>query len=494
MNKILVRLRRALSISMACAALGGPAATWSLASDRPERPNIVFILADDLGWRDLGYSGNPWHRTPNIDRLRREGMSFSQAHAAAPICAASRAALLTGQTPARLRYEFVPKFKAGFQPGNYPMQTPEYPTELPLGTPTVGSVLKSNGYNTAFFGKWHLNRHHLIYKGWSPTHGPQAFGFDHTVEDFGAHPYSYRDKQNPPPPVDDGLFPEDSLTNAAVDFVKRNHKQPFLMWVSFYYVHDPFHSRAKWLLEHYRRVLPDDAGDDRIHYAAMVETLDHEVGKITKALAEAGLAKNTLVIFMSDNGGHPSVSTNGPLRGSKWNLYQGGTRVPFLIRWTGKVEASSTCDVPVTGADLFATLAELGGVTDAVSVDGSSLAPLMMGTAGGDWMRRPLIWHFPYYHPEGKSFDGAKPTIGIQDFADRHQVRPHSALRIGNEKLLYFYEDDRTEYYDLATDPGESLNLVPEHPERANQLKRHLLDYLVGVNARFPTKKVPVKQ
>lgn len=482
---------------------------------KPARPNIVFMLADDLGWRDLACTGHPVHRTPNLDRLRRQGMAFLDANASAPICSASRASLLTGRSPARLHYEFVPKNEAGRQSDAFPLRTPDYPTELVLGTPTVGSVLREAGYETAFFGKWHLNRHHGSYLSWSPTHGPAAFGFDVAQTDFGSHPYGYPNRKAPPPAMPAGAFPDDALTQLAVDYLRRPHAKPFLMWLAFYYVHDPFHSRAAWLVDDYGRRLPPTASQQRRHYAAMVETLDRQVGRVLDALDAAGLTDNTLVIFTSDNGGHPQVSANGPLRGSKWNLYQGGLRVPLLARWPGRVEAGGTCAVPVLGSDLFPTLAEVAGVQgDAGKApDGLSFAGLLRERRPGGDDRRPesgsaqtrtttrdaggahaasfaarpggaMLWHFPYYHPEEK-LEAAKPTIGIEDYVARHQVRPHSALRVGDDKLLWFAETDAVELYDLAADPGEQKDLSAAQPDKATRLRERLLEALRASGARF---------
>ncbi|RYD33003.1 MAG: hypothetical protein EOP85_21180, partial [Verrucomicrobiaceae bacterium] len=345
------------------------------------KPNILVILADDLGWKDLACTGHSLHRTPNLDRLARQGMIFTEAHAAAPICSASRAALLTGRSPARLGYEFVPKFAAGRQQGPWPLITPDYPTELPTSTTTVASLLGKSGYTTAFAGKWHLNRHQGHYLGWRTGRGPESFGFQETFDDFGAHPYSYG--KRPPPPVRGKSFPPDSLTDKVVNFLSRDHPKPFLMWLSFYHVHDPFHSRCVDRVAWHQSKLPEGTSPKRAHYAAMVETLDHEVGRVLDALETSGRAGNTVVIFTSDNGGHPEVSTNGPLRGSKWNLYQGGLRVPLIVRWPGRVSAGSRCGDTVIGTDLPATLMEVAGMGHAPATDGQSLLAKVQPVAAG---------------------------------------------------------------------------------------------------------------
>jgi uncharacterized sulfatase len=449
------------------------------------RPNIVVLLADDLGWRDVGYAGHEHYRTPNIDRIVREGMRFDDAHSAAPICSPARAALLTGRSVPRLRYEFVPKFAAGRPQGPQPLQPPDFPTELPADMPTVATKLREAGYTTAFFGKWHLNRHQGHYLGWRPGHGPESFGFDHCVDDFGAHPYGYGGRKQEE--VRGGAFPEDSLTSKAVEFIGAAHEKPFLLWMSFYHVHDPFHSPCVDRVAHHQARLPEGASPKRAHYAAMVETLDHEVGRLLTALDNAGLAENTLVLFTSDNGGHPEVSANAPLRGSKWNLYQGGVRVPLAVRWPGRIAPGTSSAVPVIGMDIAATVLDAGGLPQDIAVDGKSLLPCFTGEAGSSWAGRPLIWHFPFYQPETR-FHEAKAEIGVGDFAIA-RTHPQSAIRVGNLKLIHFFESGTSELYDLAQDLSEQHDLTESRPQQSAGLQRRLLETLAGVDARLPIRK-----
>jgi len=447
-----------------------------------QRPNILFILADDLSWSDLACYGHAHHETPHLDRLAKEGMRFTQAYAPAPICSASRAALLTGKTPARLHFEFVTKDKPGTQKLGQPLQSPPYPTNLPLTETTTAEVLSQAGFHTAFFGKWHLNMHHGGYLGWSPTHGPLQQGFAEGDADFGGHPYAYfKGGDRADLPLREGEFPPDSLTDKVVAFLRRKHERPFFLQWSHYHVHDPIHTRCRWLFEKHQRKLPADVSDERAAYAAMVETLDHEIGRVLAALDETGLAKDTLIVFMSDNGGHPNYTGNVPHRGSKWNLYEGGIRVPFIVRWPGRTPANAVCTQPVHGCDLLPTFAELAEVKTG-AVDGISLAPLFQD-AKHRLPERTMIWHFPFYHPE-KAFAKAPPKIGINDFTTS-QTRPHSAIRVGSHKLLHFYEDARDELYDLATDPGETTDLVSSRSELAKQLHERLQTELQQSQARF---------
>jgi uncharacterized sulfatase len=453
-----------------------------------KKPNIVFILVDDLGHRDLGCYGHPWHETPHLDALAREGMKFTHAYAPAPICSASRASTLTGRSPARLNFEFVTKSEPGRQgiQTQLPLATPPFTLDLPLEEKTIPEYLNEAGYNTAFFGKWHLNRHHKGYLGWSPMHGPKQQGFQHAVEDFGSHPYGY-DKGKIPVVKEKGSIPPDSMTERVVDFLKQKHERPFFLMLSHFYVHTPVKPSCQWLIDKYQSKIPAESPSRsrRIAYSAFVEMLDYYVGRLLSTLDELGLSDDTLVIFTSDNGGHPQLTSNKPLRGSKWNLYEGGIRVPFLARWPGVVREGSVCETPVIGYDLLPTFAEMAGrMGTPRGIDGASLLPLLHDPV--NVLNRDLYWHFPYYHPE-RGFAEALKAIGKDDFAVS-QTRPHSAIRRGKYKLLYFYEDERVELYNLKKDPGEQTDLSTSQAETAALLKKTLLHKLKTVHARFPER------
>ena len=462
---------------------------WAAGSSMSQ-PNIVFILADDLGWRDLRCYGNPWHDTPHLDRLAREGTRFTQGYAAAPICSASRVALLTGRSPARLGFEFVTKLPTAKRPTGHLLTGPPYPLNLPLSEVTLGEVLGGAGYATGYFGKWHVSEHSGGYLGWSATHGPLQQGYAVGAGTFGSHPYSYvaspMDKTALLPAGDYG---SDALTDQAIAFLKQSRTAPFFLHLAHYYVHDPVHTRAPWLLDKYTARLPAGADPQRAAYAAMVETLDYLVGRVLTALDELGLRENTLVVFTSDNGGHPAYSANGPLRGSKWNLYEGGVRVPWIVRWPGRVRAGVTNATPFIGTDLLPTLAAAAGATlpRAVTLDGVNVLPVWRGaTERANDRERAFVWHFPYYHPE-TGFAKAKPAIGVDDFAVS-QTRPQAAIRIGEWKLLHFFEDGRDELYHLAGDPSEQSDRAAREPVRAAELRRRLDAELLGLGARRPTR------
>lgn len=453
------------------------------------RPNIVFILADDLSDRDLGVYGNSYQQTPHLDRLAEQGLRFTQAYAPAPICSASRSAILTGRSPARLHFEFVTKLPDTVVGSDHALQIPSYPLNLPLEERTLGEVMGDAGYHTGFLGKWHVSAHNGGYLNWSTTHGPLQQGFDEGVQEFGSHPYGDGDRDSAGlVPLTYGDYGPDALTERAVEFLNRHQSEPFFLYLSHYYVHTPVKTRAGWSEQSNLAELPPPGDGARATYAAMVENLDDLVGRVLRELDRLGLAENTLVIFTSDNGGHPRYAANSPHRGSKWNLYEGGIRVPFIVRWPGQVPANASSDTPILGTDLFPTLAALVGAAPPSSsrLDGANLLPLWQ-TGNLPRRQEPLVWHFPFYHPE-TGFDQVLPEIGINDFAVS-RTYPHSAIRQGDFKLLHFYEDGRNELYDLKNDPGEQTDLSVLNPEKSRELGTALSDYLQRVNARIPTKK-----
>ena len=462
---------------------------WNTAGGS-EKPNIVFILADDLGWSDLGCYGSDWLETPNLDSLAAEGMRFTNAYSPAPICSASRAATLTGRTTARNKFEFVTKNEPGRQNFGAPLETPPLTLNLELDLQTIPELLQEAGYETAFFGKWHLNQHHQRYLGWSPTHGPKSHGFETTTEDFGNHPYSYwKNKEDRSfLALPEGDFGEDSMTRRAVDFVKREHENPFFLMVSHFYVHDPNHTRLGWLHQHYldKFEVDNPRRETLAHYGAMVTALDHHVGEVLEALESAGTAESTLVVFTSDNGGHPNYAGNAPLRGSKWNLYEGGIRVPLIARWPGMIPAGTTADIPVVGYDLLPTFADIADASPAGELDGTSFAPTLQNS-DHEAEPREIIWHFPYYHPEGDKFAKAPAEIGIDDgYTTRTQ--PQSAIRKGNWKLIRLYEDERDELFRIDRDLSEQTDLSAQNPDIARELRIQLSEYLKKVDARLPQR------
>lgn len=491
------RLLRTCFLTLLCSIL------WlaSRAQSNPkDRPNIVFIYVDDLGYSDLNCYGKEhganFIETPNIDKLAKESMLFTDAYAAAPLCSPSRAALLTGKTPARLNFEFVTKYpsddfrwddsiwKEKFK--EFPLVPPPYKLNLPLEETTLAEMLKSFGYKTGIVGKWHVSAHNKVYNGWDETYGPKQQGFDWAEETFGSW-------NTPNSEEKDGQFVSDQITDKAISYIRGKHDSPFFLYVSHYYVHTPLNTALKWLVEKYTKKSEElnlKYSEKRIRYAAFVETLDHYVGELLNALEDAGLKENTMVVFTSDNGGMPEVSFNRPFRGSKWNLYEGGLRIPMLIRYPGVVNGNTKTDVPVIQTDFFPTFYELASGKKPLneSLDGKSLVPILTSNKKSDFENRKLYWHFPYYHPEGKVDKIKNLPIGIEDGYISF-TSPQSAIRKNDFKLIYFFEDERVELYDLKKDVGEKADLSKKYPKLAQKLKGELLAYLNNVNARFPMRK-----
>jgi arylsulfatase A-like enzyme len=415
----------------------------AVADAKPARPNIVFILADDLGINDLGCYGRKDHRTPNLDRLARDGMRFTASYAACPVCSPTRAALMTGKSPARLHL-------TTFLPGraDCPAQKllhPKINMQLPLEEKTLAEYLKEDGYASAAIGKWHLGG-----KGFLPTDQ----GFD-----------LYHPGQAVTKPSDtEGGKGEYDLTAKALHFLEANRDRPFFLYLAHNNPHIPFaaqESRVK-----------ANAGAFEPVYAAVIETLDDCVGRVLAKLDELKLADNTLVIFNSDNGGlhvpegpHERITHNTPYRAGKGFLYEGGIRVPLIVRWPGKVKPGQTSDVPVITTDWLPTLLELTGHAVPNRLDGMSIAGLLTGK--GAPAERPLFWHVPHYTNQGS--------------------RPGGAVRLGDWKLIEHYEDGTVELFNLAADPSETIDLSRKEPERTKDLRDRLAGWRKAVGAQENT-------
>ncbi|MCR9229141.1 MAG: sulfatase [Flavobacteriaceae bacterium] len=480
---------------------------WGCRAQKAEQPNIILIYADDLGYSDVSsigqQFGNNFTETPNIDKFAGQGMNFTNAYAPAPICSPSRAALLTGKSPARLGFEFVtmkegetyawddPSWVERFEGKD--LIAPPFTMKLPLEEVTIAEALQGHGYATGIVGKWHIAPHHKRYLGWSPEFGPKQQGFEWAVETYGSHPYRFsiegRTKNHY---KEEGVYPVDSITTNAISFLKdhQKSKQPFFLYVSHYYVHTPIGDNVDWLIEKYMRKGNGKITRTAARYAAFVELLDHYVGQLLTAVDNLGLNDNTVVVFTSDNGGHPNYAYNFPFRGSKWNVYEGGIRIPMMIRWPDHIKAGSSSDIPVNQTDFMPTFVAMAGGAEPDSVardkiDGTSILPLLEGSVQNELENRALLWHFPYYHPEGEAYTKAKDSIGVND-GQLSKTHPQSALRVGNYKLVYQYETDKVELYDLDKDIQEMVNIADKRPEVAKRLK-HLLDQkLRESHARLP--------
>jgi arylsulfatase A-like enzyme len=429
-------------------------------------PNLVLILADDLGWRDAGFQGSDFYETPHMDRLAGEGMVFTDAYANAPNCTPSRASLLTGQYTPRHQIYTVGSPTRGEAKRQKLLGAPSLKT-LSGNAVTLAEMLAPAGYVTAAIGKWHL--------GLDPT----AHGFQVNVggseaghpRDGYFSPYKLAHLADGPP----GEYLTDRLTDEAVAFLEEHRARPFFLFLSHYAVHTPIQARPE-LVERYAAKTPGEL-HNHAKYAAMIQSFDDGVGRVLAALDELELAERTLVVLFSDNGGYERVTSAAPLRGAKGMLYEGGLRVPLVVRWPGRVAPGSRSEVAVTGADLFPTFAAVAGIASLVSnVDGESLLPLLTGA--GELERTSLFWHFPAY------LDGTRP-------GDPLRSTPCSVIRRGPHKLLEFFEDGRLELYDLAADVGETKDRAAELPELAAELRAELAAWRERVGAPVPTQLNP---
>ncbi|MCA9290084.1 MAG: sulfatase-like hydrolase/transferase [Phycisphaerales bacterium] len=435
-------------------------------------PNIVLVIVDDLGWRDLGCQGSDYYETPNIDRLAASGMAFTQAYANAANCAPSRAALHSGQYPPRTGVYTVGSPDRG-KTTERRLLTPRNETVLPADVVTIAERLRRAGYATGHFGKWHL--------GAGPTDGPLGQGFDVNVGGNAAgHPKSYRSPYGNAdlPDGPDGEFLTTRLTDDAIRFMRERRAGPYFACMSYYAVHAPIQPEAE-RLAHFRA---KTRGTMHTHpgYAAMIGTVDAAVGRLLDAIDASGRRDDTIVIFMSDHGGLGTVTTMDPLRGSKGMFYEGGLRIPLFVRWPGQVDAGSRCDDPVIGLDLYPTIAAMAGIVlpDDQPRDGIDLTPRLRKT--GALPERSLCWHFPAYLE-------APRAMGIGSW----RTTPCGAIRRGDLKLIEFFEDGRRELYDLATDIGETTNLVSSRPDDAARLHAELVAWRRAIEAPVPTTPNP---
>jgi arylsulfatase A-like enzyme len=431
------------------------------------KPNIVFILADDLGYTDLGCYGSKYYETPNLDRLAAEGLRFTSGYTCGPNCQPTRAALLTGLYGPRTGVYTVGSIDR-FNWRSRSLQPVANVQELPLAKTTIAQALKKAGYATAMFGKWHL--------GQQGEHHPARRGFDEAIVSMGKH---FDFKTIPLVDYPEGTYLADFLTDKAVDFIRRNKAKPFFLYLPHFGVHAPREAK-KELIEKFKSKAPSGGHDDPV-YAAMIFSVDESVGRVLKVLDELKLAENTLVIFSSDNGGvggyvreglkrAGDVTDNAPLRGGKGMLYEGGIRVPWIFRWPGTIATGVTCAQPIISVDLFATLLELAGAPRA-NTDGVSLVELLKSGGKQKLNRDAIYWHFPGYLGAGQ---------------DKWRTTPVGVIRAGDWKLLEFFEDNRIELYNLQDDMGEKTDLATRFPDRATELRRKLVEWRKEVSAPMP--------
>jgi arylsulfatase A len=428
-----------------------------------DRPNVIFILADDLGFGDLGYSGSPYAQTPHLDAFARNNLVFDNAYAAAPHCSPTRAALVTGQYPARLH---ITVWIGGQHPSEYEgLQLPQQRNYLSRDHYTVGHYFKSRGYTTAQIGKWHLGSRRVPIKD---------HGFDYVIGHApGASPGPPHTWYAPYPTIRDldgpeGEYITDRLTDETIKFMETKRNEPFFILLQHYAVHTPLTAPEEIVQKYVDLGRPRDTGRSNATFLAMIETFDTSVGRILQGLDDLGLADNTIVVVTSDNGGVPYISDNGPLRTGKKFLYEGGVRVPLFMRVPGMTPPGGVSSVPVNTIDFFPTFVELtGGDLQAQPTvfDGVSLLPVLTG--GDSLDREALFWHMPQ---AGRSW-----TV----------IPPQGAVRMGPWKLIHHYGETRPdELYNLDDDIGESRNLARYHPERVSQMRAMLMRHLDETDAQ----------
>ncbi len=440
----------------------GLASLLSAATARP--PNILFILADDMGWTDAASFGSKYYETPGIDRLVREGVKFTSAYSACTVCSPTRAALLTGKYPARLH---LTDFLIGEERPYEKLREPVWQRFLPLEEETIAERLKKLGYATALIGKWHLGDRPL------PTGYPANQGFDVTVG--GIHGASHLPPHGPLMNLPDEPkgFLTDRLTDAAVSFMEENKDRPFFLYLPHFAPHAPVQGKPE-VIEKYRRKGTVGGKQNNPVNAALVESLDDSVIRLLDTLKRLKLEENTVVIFTSDNGGEiGGANKRGaqtdclPLRLGKGSAYEGGVRVPAVIKWPGVTQAGRVTEVPTITIDYFPTLLEMAGHAPGPAdvLDGISIVPLLRGAES--LPRDELYWHFPHYHSPIDS--------------------PYSAMRSGDWKLVHFFDDDHVELYNLKADLGETTDLATTNPTLAKELRHRLASWRRSVGAQIPT-------
>lgn len=454
-------------------------------------PNIVLILVDDLGWMDLGCQGSDLFETPHLDRLASEGMRFTNGYAACAVCSPTRAAVQTGRYPGRL---YVTDWiRSRFQGGQVPADkvnpclapVEKWKGKKVLCPPnalwmesdeiTIAEALKTQDYRTCYIGKWHL--------GTDPWY-PQQQGFDLNFGgcDYGQPP-SYFDPYHQPngrhamlragipglPGRKKGEYLSDREADEAVKFIKANQDQPFFLQLSNYAVHTPIQAKPEVTAKYQEKIRNSKVSlkQRNAKYAAMVESVDDAYGRIRKTLDECGLTENTVVIFTSDNGGLLGPTNNAPLRSGKGYAYEGGIRVPYLVKWPGVTKSGSVNPTPISSIDIFPTILDIVDVDlpQEREIDGLSLTPLLKGKKR--WDRKSLFWHFPHY---------------------RHAPGPYSIIRNGDWKLIKWYEGPR-ELYNLKQDLGEQNNLADSMPDQVASLEKELMKHLQSIGAKIPIAK-----
>jgi arylsulfatase A len=435
--------------------------TSALAADKP---NVVLVLVDDMGWTDLGCYGSTFYETPHIDRLAASGMRFTDGYAACTVCSPTRAAVLTGRYPARLH---ITDWIAGHQRPFAKLLPPDWTKYLPHEETTIAEIFQAAGYATCHVGKWHLG---------NEPYWPRAHGFDHNIG--GNHrgqppsyffPYERNDIKLPGLAEGDAdEYLTDRLTDESIRFIQANKDRPFFLYLPHYTVHTPLQAKRTHIAKYEAKADPDQPQHNAT-YAAMIESLDEGMGRLLDCLDELELREKTIVVFTSDNGGLVlnQVTSNVPLRAGKGSAYEGGVRVPLMFSYPPLIAAGTTSDVPAMSIDLLPTLVELCDLTvpeERPKWDGVSLAAALKQQ--GEVERDALYWHYPHYHPGGAT--------------------PYAAVRAGDWRLLEFYEDGRTELFNLKDEIGETSDLAAARHEKRDELLTMLRTWRADVGAQMP--------
>ena len=431
--------------------------------------NVVFFLIDDLGWRDLGCYDSDYYQTPNIDRLAKEGVRFTDAYSACTVCSPTRAAIMTGKYPARLLLtQWLPSGR--WSRTDHKMKEGRYVSNLPLEEVTIAEVLRGHGYKTAFMGKWHLGTETYYY--------PEHQGFDVNVagRDYGApgsyfFPFTGKWKipstgqtlhKKQPLSGKKGDYLTDRLAEEAESFIRKNSDNPFFLMLSHYAVHTPLQGKPGKVVNYEK--IPENKRQGKPAYAAMIESVDESVGRVTRVLRELGLEKSTLVIFTSDNGGFAGATSNAPLRANKGSNYEGGIRVPAIVKWPKAGRRGVLSNVPIISMDFFPTILAATGhpLCPHQHIDGVDLTPVLKKSGG--LSRDAIYWHYPHYNRHPEHF-------------------PAGVIRANNWKLLQELETGKLSLYDLADDIGETKNLASRYPGKVKSLLIKLKSWQKDVGA-----------
>jgi arylsulfatase A-like enzyme len=441
------------------------------------KPNIIYVLADDLGWTDLGVQGSRYYETPNIDKLASEGARLTRYHNCQN-CQPTRAALMTGQYGARTGVYTVGGIDR-FDWKSRPLVPVQNTTKLPLDKTTIAQALKTAGYATGMFGKWHL--------GEDADYHPKRRGFDEAIVSMGVH---FDFQTNPRTDYPKGQYLADFLTEKAEHFIRAHKDEPFFLYLPHFGVHAPHEAKPNWV-EHFK-TKQGEGGHKNPVYAAMIASVDESVGRLMGLLDELQLSKNTVFVFSSDNGGvggyqreglakggDGSITDNAPLRSGKGSLYEGGTRVPFIMRWPGVIQPGSTSDVPAIHVDVYPTLLEIASAEAPKNqpLDGASLLPILRGPSGS-LVREAIFQHFPGYLGMGPG---------------KWRTTPVSLIEVGDWKLMEFLEGQVLELYNLKDDIGETKNLAALMPEKTAELHSKLVAWRDEISAPMPKPNAKVE-